>query len=182
MIIYSIYKATNKINGKSYIGFDRNWPSRRYGHKSRAKSTECNYKFYNAIRKYGWDNFEWQIIYQSKDYDHTYKVMECYFIEQYCSYDDGYNMTKGGDGVNGCKNAGAPKGRIPWNKGKTGLQKHSEESRQKMSDTLKGRPAHNRGVPMSAEAKAKASKSISETRKKKFWSTKPKSVTTNILS
>ena len=176
MQIYTIYKSTNKITGKSYIGFDKNWPSRKKGHQSRAKKN-CNYKFYNAINKYGWDNFEWEIIYQSKDYDHTYKTMESYFIEQYDSYKNGYNMTKGGDGVNGVKNAGAPKGRIPWNKGKKGLQKVTEETKQKMreSSALKGKPAHNKGIPMSDEAKAKASKSISTARKNKFWSTKKSS-------
>ncbi len=31
------------------------------------------------------------------------------------------------------------KGRIPWNKGKTGLQKHTEETKRKMSEVRKGR-------------------------------------------
>jgi len=173
MDIYTIYKATNTINGKIYIGFDRNWPQRQYGHKSRAKR-KSNYKFYNAINKYGWENFDWQIIYQSKEYEHTYKTMESYFIEQYDSYHTGYNMTKGGDGVNGSQNSGAPKGRVPWNKGIKGLIKVSEETKQKMRDSsaLKGKPAYNKGVPMTDIAKSKLSKAMSETRKTKFWSSR----------
>ena len=31
------------------------------------------------------------------------------------------------------------KGRIPWNKGKTGLQKHTKETKRKMSEARKGR-------------------------------------------
>ena len=81
-------------------------------------------------------------------------------------------MTKGGDGFQGDSNVGAPKGRIPWNKGKTGLQKHSEETKIKMSKSHKGKPAHNKGIPMSDIAKEKASKAMSATRKEKFWSTK----------
>jgi hypothetical protein len=36
MNIYSIYKATNIKNSKSYIGFDSHWPKRRSEHKSAA--------------------------------------------------------------------------------------------------------------------------------------------------
>jgi group I intron endonuclease len=181
--IYTIYKATNKINNKSYIGFDSSWPARKSGHKSRCKNKNTNYKFYKAIAKYGWDNFEWIAIYQSKNYEHTYKTMESHFIKEYNSFENGYNMTTGGDGVNGCKTSGAPKGRIPWNKGKKGLQKVSEETRLKMkkSSARKGKPAYNKGIPMSAAAKEKASKSISNARKLKFWSTK-KSPGDSILS
>jgi len=49
--IYSIYKATNKINGKSYIGFDSKWPRRKHKHHFEYK--ERTSKFYNAIKKYG---------------------------------------------------------------------------------------------------------------------------------
>jgi group I intron endonuclease len=100
MNIYAIYKVTNKINGKIYIGFDSNWPTRKYQHKSRSKKNKT-YKLYQAIRKYGWDNFDWEIIYQSFDALHTLKVMEPHFIKEYNSFNFGYNMTEGGDGTPG---------------------------------------------------------------------------------
>lgn len=101
MQIYSIYKVTNKTNGKCYIGFDSNWPNRQYQHKSKAKKGKSNYLLYLAINKYGWDNFEWTIIYQSTELEHTLKIMEPYFIMEYNSFQNGYNMTKGGDGTPG---------------------------------------------------------------------------------
>lgn len=116
MDIYTIYKATNNINGKVYIGFDSKFPRRIRGHKS--KYNKRNSKFYYAIRKYGWDNFEWDIIYQSKDMVHTLNEMENYFINQYDSYYSGYNSTFGGEGTKGFK--------------------FSEESKKKMSETRKG--------------------------------------------
>jgi group I intron endonuclease len=104
MNIYSIYKVTNLVNGKIYIGYDSDWPTRISQHRGIYKRTD--YAFYYAIRKYGWDNFCWECIYQSKDEYHTKNVMETYFIEYYRSYvgfDDcnGYNMTLGGDGTSG---------------------------------------------------------------------------------
>jgi len=106
MTIYSIYKATNIINGKSYIGFDSNWPSRKEQHKKDSKNTKKDYCFYNAIRKYGWQNFQFELIYQSKEWHHCKNVMENYFIEEYRTYirfEDckGYNMTLGGEGTLG---------------------------------------------------------------------------------
>ena len=99
MQVYSIYKITNKTNGKTYIGFDSNWPNRMKVHKSASKNQDS--KFYRSIRKYGWDNFEWSVIYQSKDKLHTLKEMESYFINEYNSFHKGYNSTLGGDGCFG---------------------------------------------------------------------------------
>ena len=96
MAIYSIYKATSKTTGKSYIGFDSNWPNRKSVHKSNIKHKD--YKFYRALKKYGWDDFEWSLVYQSTDRDHTLNEMESYFIKQYDTFTNGYNMTVGGDG------------------------------------------------------------------------------------
>lgn len=106
MSIYSIYKVTNLVNGKIYIGYDSDWPTRMRQHLGAYK--RAKYIFYKAIVKYGWDNFSWECIYQSKDEHHTKNVMESYFIEQHRSYvgfDDcnGYNMTTGGDGTSGFK-------------------------------------------------------------------------------
>ncbi len=99
MIIHTIYKFVNTINGKVYIGFDSKWPNRIIVHKSSSKNQDT--KFYRAIRKYGWDKFEYSVIYQSYDKDHTLKVMENYFINEYDSFHNGYNSTLGGDGVLG---------------------------------------------------------------------------------
>lgn len=108
MNIYTIYKATNTINGKVYIGFDSKWPRRKTNHKNSSKHKKNI--FHKAIKKYGWENFSWEIIYQAKEDvetvqdSHTLSVMEPYFISEYKSYigyenSNGYNMTIGGQGV-----------------------------------------------------------------------------------
>lgn len=57
-------------------------------------------KFYNALIKHKWENFVWEVIYQSLELDHTKNVMESHFIIEHDSYRNGYNSTKGGDGIN----------------------------------------------------------------------------------
>lgn len=99
--VYTIYKATNKVNGKVYIGFDSDWPNRMLTHRYMVNAKP--YKFYYAIRKYGWESFEWEVLHQESDGDHCLKVMEPYFIAKYDSYASGYNMTLGGDGTWGYK-------------------------------------------------------------------------------
>jgi group I intron endonuclease len=86
-----IYKATNKINGKIYIGRTvKTLEERKYNHE---KSTDDTY-FHQALRKYGVDNFEWEVIHET-DYDN-----EQYYIEKYNSLDRnvGYNTAIGGTG------------------------------------------------------------------------------------
>lgn len=109
MNIYTIYKATNKINGKIYIGFDSNYPERISEHLRDAFNIEhkaYSTVFHKSIRKYGKENFSWEIEYQSKEKDHTLNIMENYFIDMYRSYikfkdSNGYNMTIGGEGTFG---------------------------------------------------------------------------------
>lgn len=100
----TIYRVTNKINNKIYIGFDTKWPRRQYDHLTNAfnkNHNAYNTIFHNAIRKHGISNFEWDAIYQSDDIPHTLNHMEKYFIEQYNSFFEnkkGYNMSYGGQG------------------------------------------------------------------------------------
>jgi group I intron endonuclease len=99
MIIYSIYKFVNKINGKVYIGFTKNPNRRKSCHKHLAQFKKTKSPFHKAIRKYGIENFDWQIIYQSKDEYYCKNVMEKFFIkENDCISPKGYNVTPGGDG------------------------------------------------------------------------------------
>lgn len=102
MKIYTIYRATNTLTNKSYIGFSSDWKSRRREHKFNALNGDNrNYVFYNSIRKYGFDTFEWEVLYQSKEKQHTLEVMEDFFITE-CNtiHPYGYNMKTGGGGGN----------------------------------------------------------------------------------
>ena len=150
MIIYTIYKSVNTKTGKVYIGFDSQWPNRVKIHKSASKKQD--YKFYRAVRKYGWDNFEWSIIYQSKDKQHTLKEMETYFINEYDSFHNGYNSTLGGEGTFGlilseeARRTISIKNKIP--------KPQTKEHIQKRADAQRGK----KRVPLTEEHKAKISK------------------------
>ena len=56
------------------------------------------YNLHQSIRKHGWNAFNVEVIYSSKDMLHTKNVMEPYFIKEYQTYGKGYNMTPGGNG------------------------------------------------------------------------------------
>jgi len=157
MNIYTIYKSTNKITGKSYIGFDSCWPRRKSVHKHHSKKP--TQKFHNSINKHGWDNFEWEIIYQSLDGKHCLNEMENYFIQLYDTFANGYNMTLGGEGTLGKKSwlgkkhTQQTKDKIKAaNTGKT----FSEEHKQKLSNWQKGKSKR----PFSEEHKKKISESL----------------------
>lgn len=109
MSIYSIYKATNTINGKVYIGFDSAWPKRQQDHlksAQNASSPDAYTVFHQALREEGPDAFTWEVICQSKNGEYLLNTMERYFIESFNSHyllGHGYNMTLGGDGSLGVK-------------------------------------------------------------------------------
>ncbi len=98
-----IYKYTNKINGHIYIGQSINLEARQYAHKSSAFNEiakDYNSQFHQAIRKYGWENFDYEIIAELTPDEYTkdgLDALERYFIKYYDSFHNGYNATEGGD-------------------------------------------------------------------------------------
>ena len=137
MNIYSIYKATCVVTNQCYIGFDSNWPNRKKSHK-RESQKDNNIKFYNAIKKYGWDNFEWEVIYQAKESlsnkdSHTFRVMESHFINQYDSIKNGYNIAPGG--ISGPVLLGEANGMY----GKTHSDKVKKESAERAKKRFTGK-------------------------------------------
>jgi hypothetical protein len=100
MSIYSIYKITNIINNKIYIGFCSNFKKRIYRHKYNAFFLRRNQYLYNSLRKYGLENFIFEEIYVTKDKEHCLSEMEPFFIKEFGAE---YNMTKGGEGCLGYK-------------------------------------------------------------------------------
>lgn len=95
-----IYKITNKINNKSYIGLSINIKARWRAHRSRPFQLNChqyNCHLYKAIRKYGLENFDFSIIEECLPEELSDK--EIYWISYYNTNDPnfGYNNTDGGE-------------------------------------------------------------------------------------
>lgn len=111
--LWCVYMHVNKINNKKYIGItsEKN-PSRRwkngYGYKP-DKNANQNIAFWNAIQKYGWDNFD-HIILVNNVTEEKAKELERYYIKKYETFigffsnpkeRKGYNSTLGGEGTCG---------------------------------------------------------------------------------
>ena len=96
-----IYKITNIINGNAYIGKSINIENRFKEHKRRAlfadTSKEFNKVLYKAIRKYGIENFRFEILEVIEDIN-LLNSREMFWINYYNTYKKGYNQTIGGDG------------------------------------------------------------------------------------
>jgi len=129
--VFVIYKATNVINGKSYIGQAMDFIRRQVVHKRDAENG-CHNVFHRAIRKYGWDAFEWTILFEDDDEDQAWMDWwETRMIAKHGTLlPNGYNMTAGGKGI--------PR------------LVHTEETKRKMSESAKG-------IPCSEETKRKLS-------------------------
>lgn len=89
-MIGGIYKITNKINNKSYIGFSNNIPNRWYAHMS----GNTNPKLSADIKKYGLENFRFDILdLMTEDYKINHS--EAYYINTFDTIKHGYNTERG---------------------------------------------------------------------------------------
>ena len=122
-----IYKITNKLNGKIYIGKDTKNKKNYFGSGIVIKQ---------AIKKYGKENFDKCILCECNDYGEL-NEKEKYYIILFNSIDPnvGYNRSYGGDGFSGITQETINK-IIFKNTGK----KRTEESKKKMSDASKNKP------------------------------------------
>lgn len=147
-----IYKVTNLINGKCYIGkTSKTIEERRYEHEYEADNIPSNKVFHKALRKYSRDSFEWEIIdYGNSDDELSQKEM--FWIDHYKSYigrpdAHGYNMTLGGEGGMGYRHTEEAKAKMSehWKGIRVGEnhpmygRNHTEEARTKMSKAHKGK-------------------------------------------
>lgn len=145
-----IYKVTNIVNGKIYIGqTTKSLNTRKLSHINDSLAIRDNLYFHNAIRKYGINNFKWEVL-ESCASKEELDDMEFHFIKQFNSKAPaGYNMTEGGGGMLGYiiteehrKNlSDSHKGYI-----------HTDQQKERISNALKGRK-------LSEDAKKRLSKS-----------------------
>ena len=167
--MYYIYKITNLVNGKTYIG------------QHKYKKLNDNYMGSGKILKqaqvkYGIEHFKKDILVFNIVKKDFINLLEKEYIKFYRSIGKAeYNITDGGEGGNG-----GVKGHVPWNKGRHHSEKakkkiseamrgernpqygkhHSEETKEKISESLKGHNACNKGKRHLNETKKKISRSM----------------------
>lgn len=157
--IYKIYKYTNLINNKIYIGQTKQSLEER---ADKGRNYKGSTHFYNAIQKYGWENFIGEILEEVNTIEEA-NEKETYYIALYDStnQDIGYNITSGGwnsplaeetkkilsqKAKERCKN--------PENNPMYG-KRHSKESLEKMRMKKQGENNPMYGKHLSEESKEK---------------------------
>ena len=109
---------TNKINNKVYVGITSKSVKQRWGKDG--YKYKSNKHFWNAICKYGWDNFEHIIFMENltpEDACHIEQLLIALYNANNAEY--GYNLSSGGEnGFYGCH--------------------HSEEQKRRQSESMKG--------------------------------------------
>ena len=117
---YVLYEHRNKVNGKRYIGVTNSTAKRWCANGNRYE--RCPH-FWAAIQKYGWDNFEHNILIYDLTREEASRL-EVYYLAKYRTREKafGYNVTEGG--VNPPSMLG---------------KHHSEETRQKIRESNLGR-------------------------------------------
>ncbi len=153
-----IYKITNLINNKLYIGktCNKNPLSRWSRHLSVAKhKTITNHTYqliHKAINKYGKENFSFETI-EECDTEELGLIKEKFWIDFYKTNvyvhgsEFGYNLTEGGDGSSGFKHSQKSKDKMSEDRKGTRLgkdntffgKKHSNESLLKIGAAHKGK-------------------------------------------
>ena len=161
--MYTVYQHKNKINGKVYIGITSQKPEQRWRNGEGYKSSP---HFYSAIQKYGWDNFEHNILFIELTKEQAC-LKEQELIKEFNSMNReyGYNSTSGGDiFVMNEETKQKISQALMGNQNNLG-HSCSEEKKKKISEAQKGREfteehkqklseaAKNRHVPCSEEKK-----------------------------
>jgi group I intron endonuclease len=97
-----IYLITNILDGKYYVGRDKNVNSRYNRWKQHCYEARrgCKFHLHSALREEGIDNFRFEIITEAKSFEEL-KNLEKLWIISLRAYDPlyGYNMTVGGEGA-----------------------------------------------------------------------------------
>ena len=159
---YCVYKHTNKVNGKVYIGITTKSPRARWDN---GKGYRGNRHFWNAIQKYGWDGFEHEVLAENLEATRAFEMEKILIAECRSNLSEyGYNHSTGGEGGHAgvvCSEETRRKLREAnlgdkspmWGKPGTMLgRKHSDETKRRMSEARKGHRKTEDWVRKIAEA------------------------------
>lgn len=174
-----IYKITNKVNNKVYIGQTIRTIEERYKKHLFEARRHTNRPLYDSMNHYGYDNFEVELVVEAPN--DRLNELEVFYISKYdaTNPDRGYNLTTGGDTFRCCipedkkramaeKVSKALKGRkqpqelIDKRATKLRGKKRTAEQRQRFSDAQKKRDLNTfaRGFTVPQERRDKISASL----------------------
>ena len=164
-------------SGKKYIGITCQKPEKRWGYGNKY---EHNDHIKNAIKKYGWNNFEHKILFDNLTKEEA-EQKEIELIAYYKSNqrEYGYNIEPGGN-HNGKKSQETIE---KFRKARLGIKRGpmSEETKQKLSEAMKGKPAWNKGKKYTVKEKEKISIGTRKAMKDKGFLKKVICIETNII-
>lgn len=130
-----VYKITNKVNNKFYIGISNNVKKRWNSHKY-FSTKGTNHPLYNALRKYGFDKFKIETLYTFKSRQEACEK-EIELIQKLSPH---YNIAKGGEGGFTIVDIDSWKSKLRLarigRKPALGM-KHTEETKRKCSEAAK---------------------------------------------
>lgn len=137
---YVVYKVTNTVNGKFYIGITNNIKTRWSGNGTQYRTRGGNLTsrpFWNAIQKYGWENFEKEILISNLSMEEAFEKERELIMNMKSNVKGiGYNVAPGGNG--GVIYKTHPKGML----GKHHTKENKERYRLFMMDR-KNNPMYN---------------------------------------
>jgi len=151
-----IYLVRNKVNGKGYVGKTiRRFRDRKRMHERDAERG-IGFIFQRALRKYGFDAFEWKMVVEEDD-EKELNELERLFIKRWnTKAPNGYNLTDGGEGASGwnpseetrrkigvahlgMKHTKEARAKIKAAHLCRMYKSHSEQTKRKISEAQKGR-------------------------------------------
>lgn len=186
MSIYKgvIYCYTNRATGRKYIGQTIHPEQRKLNHYHKAINEESHYYFHRSIRKHGWETFEYEVLEEDVKKEDL-NDRETYYIKKYDTlWPNGYNQCL----ANSLDEVAIEKMRETKRKRYAAMteeerkaitkkmcennigSKRSEETRRKMSESMKKYLAKNPRV-YTEERKRKTSESMKRARAENNWST-----------
>lgn len=171
-MLYILYKTTNKVNGKYYIGIHRT-DNIDDGYMGSGKLLRA------AIKKYGIENFEREIIKYCNSLEELVDEERSIVNEQFVLDKSTYNMELGGAGGKiwnqemRSRMSDSKKGSTPWNKGKKTNQQPSDEGRERLRSSMLGSNNHMFGIDVATKMTPEAN--AERLRKISIANSKPKS-------
>lgn len=132
-----IYKVTNLVNGKCYIGKTvYNLEHRKKQHLNARYRRK--YAFYNALNKYGLSNFKWETI-DCCDSEDKLNELEMFYIKEFNTLaPNGYNLSLGGDGQSGYRHTEESKLKMSIARKGVPRKPHSQSTKKKLSESMMG--------------------------------------------